>query len=94
MHATNLSLLLVGAIAMATLVAALFFYGFWRKTRDRFFLLFAAAFLVDTVHRVTLGWLQQLGEDQEPLVYVVRLFSFGLIIAAVVDKNLRARREP
>lgn len=85
--------LLLGAVAMASFVAALFFYGFWRKTRDRFFLMFAAAFLVDAVNRAALGAMSQVSEEQEPLFYLVRLVTFGLIIAAVVDKNLRAKRD-
>ena len=34
---------LLGAVAMASLVAAAFFWRFWRQTHDRFFMLFAAA---------------------------------------------------
>lgn len=84
--------LLLGAIAMASVVASLFFLRFWRQTHDRFFLLFALAFLVDAVNRVALG-LQQGTEEQEPLFYGVRLLSFSLILVAIVDKNLRGRRE-
>jgi hypothetical protein len=32
---------LLGAIAMASLVAALFFLRFWRDTKDRLFLFFS-----------------------------------------------------
>ncbi|MCM5679222.1 DUF5985 family protein [Schlegelella sp. S2-27] len=85
--------LLLGAIAMASVVASLFFLRFWRQTRDRFFLLFALAFLVDAVNRVALG-LQHGTEEQEPLFYGVRLLSFSLILIAIIDKNLRARRKP
>jgi len=35
--------LLLGAMAMASLVVALCFLRFWRDTHDRFFLLFAIA---------------------------------------------------
>ncbi len=83
--------LMLGAVAMASFVAALFFYGFWRKTRDRFFLLFSAAFLLDAVNRAALGALNDISEEHEPLFYIVRLATFLLIIAAVVDKNLRSK---
>ena len=33
--------MLTGAIAVGSLVAGLFFFRFWRHTRDRFFLWFA-----------------------------------------------------
>jgi hypothetical protein len=83
--------MLLGAIAMASLVAALFFARFWRETRDRFFLLFASAFLIDAADRAALVWAAPTAEH-EPLYYSVRLVMFGLIIVAIVDKN-RARDE-
>ena len=33
--------ILIGGIAVAALVAGLFFFRFWRTTGDRFFLLFS-----------------------------------------------------
>ena len=80
---------LLGAVAMASLVAALFFLRFWRKTHDRFFLLFAAAFLLEVINRTTLAAIGSVTEEQEPLFYLVRLFSFVLILIAILDKNLR-----
>lgn len=77
---------LVGAIAMASLVAALFFLRFWRQTRDTFFLLFATAFGIDAVARFALSF-QQVSRETEPLFYIPRLIMFGLIIAAIVQKN-------
>jgi len=83
---------LLGAVAMASLVAAAFFWRFWRQTHDRFFLLFAAAFLLEAINRTTLAAIGSVTEEQEPLFYLVRLFSFVLILIAVVDKNLRGER--
>jgi hypothetical protein len=80
---------LLGAVAMASLVAAAFFWRFWRQTHDRFFLLFAAAFLLEAINRTTLAAIGSVTEEQEPLFYLVRLFSFVLILIAIVDKNLR-----
>jgi hypothetical protein len=80
---------LLGAVAMASLVAAAFFWRFWRQTHDRFFMLFAAAFLLEAINRTTLAAIGGVTEEQEPLFYLVRLFSFVLILIAVVDKNLR-----
>jgi hypothetical protein len=78
--------LLLGAIAMASLVAALFFLRFWRETHDRFFLFFATAFFLDALTRAALG-IRVGSQEQEPLFYGVRLVAYGLIIAAIVDKN-------
>jgi hypothetical protein len=83
---------ILGAIAMASLVAALFFLRFWKDTRDRFFLFFAVAFFAEALNRVALG-LTTMSREQEPFFYLVRLFAFGLIIAAIVDKN-RAGKLP
>jgi hypothetical protein len=82
---------LLGAVAMASLVAATFFLRFWRKTHDRFFLLFAAAFLLEAINRLTLAAVGTVSEEHEPLFYLVRLFSFVLILIAIIDKNLRGR---
>lgn len=78
--------MLIGGIGTASVVAALFFFRFWRSTHDRFFLLFALSFLIDGVNRVLLPFLVGLNEDA-PLYYVVRLVSYGLILAAIILKN-------
>lgn len=76
---------LMGAVAMASFVAMLFFLRFWHQTRDNLFLAFAIAFGIDAVTRFVLG----LGvtAEAEPLVYLARLLMFGLIIAAIIQKN-------
>ena len=80
--------LLVGAVACASLVAALFFLRFWTHTRDRFFLFFALSFAIEGVNRVILYLSVGLYEDA-PVYYVVRLVAYGLILAAIIDKNRR-----
>jgi hypothetical protein len=78
---------LLGAIAMASLVAALFFLRFWRDTKDRLFLFFSISFFVEGLNRFALAMVSDPNEDQ-PFFYVVRFLSFLLIIAAILDKNL------
>jgi uncharacterized membrane protein HdeD (DUF308 family) len=78
--------LLLGAIAMATLTIGLFFLSFWKKTRDRFFLFFASAFILEGINRALLG-LEQGSDEHEPIFYLVRFLSFILIVIAIVDKN-------
>lgn len=85
---------LLGAIAMATFVAALFFLKFWRRTGDRFFLLFAISFFVEALNRTALGLTvatKLASEEHEPFFYLVRLASFALIAVAIVDKNFTRR---
>lgn len=79
--------LLTGAIAMASLVIALFFLRFWRSTSDRFFLYFALSFFIEGLHRVYSALHDDGGEDS-PLHYLIRLLAYGLILWAILEKNL------
>ena len=88
---TALNAFLLGAVAQASLVAALFFLWYWRKTGDRFFLLFALAFFADAIGRAALLFFSPVPQPQEPLFYISRVVMFGLIVAAILDKNLRGR---
>ena len=81
-----LKFLLLGALAMATFIAGMFFLRFWVRTRERFFLFFAAAFFIAAVGRVVLGVMPHT-DDQTPLIYITQLLAFLLIIWAIVDKN-------
>ena len=82
--------LLAGGIATASLIAGLFFLRFWRQTHDRFFLFFALSFLIEGLNRFALYALAGL-DDQHPIYYVIRLVAYGLIVWAIVDKNLKSR---
>jgi hypothetical protein len=77
--------ILLGAIAMASFVAGLFFIKFYKSTQDRFFLFFAIAFWIEAVNRVLLA-LADFSEDV-PLLYLIRLAAFSLILFAIIDKN-------
>jgi len=78
--------LLLGAAAMGFWTVSLFFLRFWCQTRDRFFLLFAIAFLIGGLDRIASG-ITNFPRAEEPFFYLVRLFTYGLIIVAIVDKN-------
>lgn len=78
--------MLLGANAMASLVVGLYFLRSWRDTHDRFFLFFATAFAIEGLNRAALG-LTDVSQESEPYFYLVRLASFLLILAAIVDKN-------
>lgn len=83
--------MMIGAIAAASLVAGLFFFRFWRATGDRFFLLFALSFWIEGVNRVLL--FESVGLDEDaPVYYLIRLVAYGLILAAIIDKNRGPRR--
>jgi hypothetical protein len=89
----SLNVMLLGAIAMACLVAGMFFLRFWQQTRDRFFAFFAASFLVEAANRAALAVSPQ-PNDGTPVFYSIRLLSFLMILLAIVDKNRSAARGP
>jgi hypothetical protein len=77
---------LLGVIVTAYLAAAAFFLKFWRRTHDGLFLAFAVAFFIEGLNRVAILFLAHPNEGS-PVVYLVRLFAFLLIAAAIVRKN-------
>jgi len=83
--------LLLGAIAMASFVAGLFFLRFAMRSRDRLFLFFAVSFWIECVGRVQTGLTASWSEDR-PGVYLLRLLSYALILFAIWDKNRPPRR--
>jgi hypothetical protein len=77
---------LLGVIATTSFTAGLFFLKFWRRTRDGLFLAFALAFLIEAGNRIAMLRLVNPNEGS-PWTYVIRLFAFLLILAAIVRKN-------
>ena len=78
--------LLSGLMVGLFFVAALFFRKFGRRTRDRFFDLFSAAFLLMALNSALLG-LTDSNAEQRTVLYGIRLVAFLIIIVAIVQKN-------
>ena len=78
---------LYGAISMAAATAALFFLRFYRRTGDRFFLYFFASFALESTSRL-LAVVLQWGDQNSDWFYVLRVIAYGLILVAIIDKNL------
>lgn len=88
MDALMLKEFLLGAIALGSMVAGLFFVRFWRVTGDQLFLFFACAFFLDALSRgITVGASAPL--DDHPIVYMIRLSSYGLILCGILYKNFK-----
>jgi hypothetical protein len=81
----------LGAIAMGCAIASLFFFRFWRGTRDRFFLWFGASFLIEAINRAIFA-LSGVRQEEAQLYYLIRLVSYLLILWAVIEKNLPRHR--
>jgi hypothetical protein len=84
--------LLTGAVSMGSLLIALFFLRFWRDSRDRFFLYFAASFFIEGLHRLYSA-VHDAGAEDSPLHYLIRLLAYGLILWAILEKNLPRERD-
>ena len=78
--------LLLGATAMGSFVAGLFFLRFYRQTKDALFAYFGAAFWILAVHWLALGLATPV-QEVRVYFYVARLLAFLLIIVAIVQKN-------
>jgi uncharacterized membrane protein HdeD (DUF308 family) len=87
------SIFLLGAIAMGTAVVGLFFLRFWRDGQDRLFLWFALSFFLQAGNRIALA-LSARPNEGSPWHYGVRLLSYCLIIAAILEKNRRGLVRP
>lgn len=79
--------LILGAVCMGCFAAGLFFLRFYRRTRDRLFLMFAIAFWVLGANWLILASVQQ--DEVRTALYAIRLLAFVLILIAIVDKNRR-----
>ena len=86
-----MNLVLWGALAMSSWVAGLFFWKFWKESRDRLFLFFSLAFWVLSLNWFGLALIPDVAETRH-YVYAVRLVAFLLIIVGIVDKNRRGNR--
>ena len=86
METNELNSFMSGAVMMGCVGASIFFFKFWSKTQDRFFAIFASAFLLLAFERWLFVFIQATNEAHT-WVFIVRLFAFLLILGAVVDKN-------
>lgn len=86
-----MNLFLLGAVSMGSAVAALLFLRFWRRTHDRLFLYFGASFLLEAINRALFAW-NGARSEEATLYYLVRLLAYGLILWAIIEKNLRRSR--
>lgn len=82
-----------GAVIMGHVIAALFFLKFWRRTGDRLFLAFAAAFLLMGMVPLLTNLMAVPREEQSPF-YLLRLAAFLLIICAIVGKSRSRPKQP
>ena len=83
-----------GVLAMGYALAGLFFLRFWRGTGDRLFAIFAVAFWLMAVQRCLLAFIHGGDTEAGGFLYLMRLFSYLLILIAIIDKNRSAKTKP
>lgn len=80
---------MTAAVWAVSTVAAIVIGGLfglhWRRSKDRFFLYFAAAFCALGVSTAIL--LSGGQNEGKPVAYIIRLLAFLLIIGAILSKN-------
>lgn len=90
---TLLSSFLSGLITMGFVIAALFFFRFWKRTHDTLFATFGLAFLLLAINQALIGLSDVSGEERS-LLYLPRLAAFALLIAAIIGKNVGGTGKP
>jgi hypothetical protein len=85
-HTEELRVFLLGVLAMGDLIAGLLFVRYWKHTHDRLFIYFAVSFGMESVCRFLLIYTTY-NSESEPLVYGLRLLSYGVILLGIADKN-------
>jgi hypothetical protein len=78
-----------GALATLSFVAAVFFWTFYRRTKDTLFGAFCAGFATFGVHWTVLGLTHPSNETRH-YHYLLRFVAFLFIIYGVVAKNRHA----
>ena len=81
-----------GALLFSYFIAGIHFCRFWRRTGDRLFLHFAAAFWLFALNQLATS-IPVVANETSGYEYLLRILGFIVILAAIVDKNLMVRRQ-
>lgn len=83
---------LSGAAALSYLLAGAYFLRFWKRTRDGLFLSFALAFWLLSLNQ-TLVSVLGVEDERTGYAYVLRVVGFGIILHAIIRKNVVRGRQ-
>lgn len=89
-YAMAINNFMTGGNAMACLIISFFFWRYYLKVYDRFFLFFSLAFLSFALERITIV-VGQVQSEYFAAIYSIRLAGFVLIILAILDKNRKIK---
>jgi uncharacterized membrane protein YoaK (UPF0700 family) len=82
---------MAGMAMMGFIIAGLFFFRFWSRTRDRLFAIFGVAFLLMAVNEAFVD-VSGSPTNEVVLAYVLRIIAFLMLIVGIVAKNLEERK--
>jgi uncharacterized membrane protein HdeD (DUF308 family) len=85
---STLAVFLSGVATTSFVLAGLFFFRFWRRTRDRLFIAFGIAFWLMALNQGLIV-LSNIPREEQSWLYLLRVGAFGLLIVAIVAKNFR-----
>jgi hypothetical protein len=89
-----MTVFLSGMTTMGYVIAGLFFFRFWWRTRDMLFAYFGVSFGLLAVSQA-LSTLAGIPSDGLAWIYLLRLLAFTLLIVGIVAKNFgEANRGP
>jgi hypothetical protein len=77
---------LSGMITMGFVVAAVFFFRFWKRTGDFLFAIFAVSFIFFAVNQGA-SLFSGLPRDEQFWIYLIRLAGFALLLVGILVKN-------
>jgi hypothetical protein len=86
LNAATMITFFAGALTASYLVAALFFFKFWRRTHDRLFSHFALAFFFFALNQIGTSLLE-VNTEEGSVIYLLRIAGYILILVAIIDKN-------
>jgi len=78
---------LAGMATMGFLLAGLFFFRFWTRTKDSLFATFGIAFLLLAANQMVIT-LSNIPREDLSWAYSLRILAFGMLIYGIVSKNV------
>lgn len=84
---------LSGAVALAYLVAGVYFLRFWRRTKDALFLGFAVAFMLLALNQIIASALGST-DERAGYSYLLRIVGFLVILGTIIGKNISRSKPP
>jgi hypothetical protein len=84
---------LAGGLTACYLLASVFFFRFWNRTRDRLFVGFALAFALLGIEQIAL-LLFGITDERGNYLFILRIIAFLVILYAIIEKNVLLDRKP